>query len=320
MSQVFEILTGTVGGGNVTFTSSQIPQFGSLHIFNIVAGVSTELTGFTFSETTITLAVAPTTGDIFAAYNVKPNEETALDLLADALIEISVATIEDRENINIADLNLALRHFNRMLASANVDRTSIFTIRKDEVTLIANQESFTIGVDPAGILVADLNIARPSRIKNIIIQSSSIPSAVRMPALIEMDHDSFMRRASMTTYGIPIRYYYDGAYPFGRIYFDPGPAAAYVAEIWSWQQAAKVANIYDPISVPPEYYDYWLYQLAVRLCAPFGKSVSPALSEMERRAVQKVTGNNCKAPLLECEAAMLNGGGVPYDWNSGEVR
>ena len=104
MSEIYEALTGTIDGVNVIFTTSQTPEFGTLHVFDDMV----EVTVSSYTGTTITLALPPAAGSqLFAVYRVKPYEETALDLIVDALAEIGVASIEDKERIDIADLNLA---------------------------------------------------------------------------------------------------------------------------------------------------------------------------------------------------------------------
>jgi hypothetical protein len=313
MSQVYEILTGTVDGVNVTFTSTQIPEWGSLHVFD--DGVEVTVTSFT--ETTITLAVAPATGSIvFAVYTVKPTEETALDLISDALREIGILG-SDTQDAEPGDAQLALRYLNRMIAAHNVIPGSIFTSRKDTYSLVANQQSFTIGVDPAGVLVPDFQGARPSSIKNIVLQFQTTPTVVRDAPMIEITDQEWASKRLTQVYAIPKHFYYEKSYPLGRIWFYPAPSAAYTVEVWSDQDAVRIANLYDPISYPPEYGEFWLYQLALRLCTPFGKAVPQLVMELAHQAMTRVTATNIKAPFLGTDPALTQGGDSGYNYLTG---
>jgi len=312
MSMVYEILTGDVDDANTEFTSSQIPERGSLHVFD--DGV--EVTVSSCTSTTITLAAAPATGSIvFAVYNVKPDELTAFDLIRDALMEIGVASREDEPDIK--DLELGLRYLNRLVESNNICKSAMYTPRNDSYTLTANQAAYTIGVDPAGVLEADFDDVRPTSIRNIVLQLQSSPTVVRDRPMEELDHDQWARKQVREVYAIPKQYHLDEAYPLSTITFFPGPSSAYTVEIESWQQGARIANLYDAISYPPGYHDFWMYQLAVRLCGPFHAPITQNLIMMERRAIDKIVGVNSRAPLLDSDPALGRQESAGFNWRTG---
>lgn len=315
MAEVYEQLTGTVDGVNVTFTSSQIPEFGTLRVFDDMV----EVTVSSYTETTITLLTAPAVGSqVFAVYRVKPAEATALDLISDALREIGVLGAE--EDANIGDAQLAMRYLNRLIASNNICASSIYTSLMQTFALVANQASYTIGVDPAGVLVPDFAATRPTDIQNIVLQLQAGPPIIRDEPMVSLSDAEWASKQVTEIYAIPKQYHYDKSYPLGEIFFYPAPSSAYTIELWSWQQGGRVAELYDPISYPPGYDDFWLYQLALRLCGPFGRPVPQHLPEMERRAIDRIIASNVVPPRIGTDPALIHGGGGGrFNWASGYV-
>lgn len=315
MAQVHEILAGDVDGVNVEFQSSRIPEWGSLHVF--VNGIEVAVESFT--ETTITLAAAPEAGIVFAVYHVKPNVPTALDLITDALMEIGVQGSDSPEP-DIGDAQLALRYLNRLLESSNLLPGSIFTVRQDDFVLTPLKQDYTIGVDPAGIVVADFQAVRPTRIESIVLQMSSVGTIVRDEPMTPITDADWARKRITQVYAIPKEYHFEPSWPLATIQFYPAPSAAYTIEMRSWQQAARIDSLHDPVLFPPGYADYWLYQLAIRLCSPFSRPVSQQLVEMERRAIAAVQATNIHAPMVEADPALTGGSrGGAFNWMSGSV-
>lgn len=95
----------------------------------------------------------------------------------------------------------------RLLDSSNLQRPQIFSERIDLLTLVANQQSYTIGIDPTGSNVAGFPVPRPTKIDraNLLLTST-----VRLP----IDILTFKQWAA-------IRYQQVAAPPKG-LYFDNG--------------------------------------------------------------------------------------------------
>jgi hypothetical protein len=312
MAQVCEILQGDVDGINVEYESSRIPEWGSLRVF--VNGVEAVIESF--SETTITLAAAPEGGTVFAVYHVKTHEPTALDLISDALMEIGVQGSDD-QTPDICDAQLALRYLNRLIETSNITPGSIYTIRKDIFTLTPQKQDYTIGVDPAGIIVPDFQAPRPNRIESIVLQLQSVPGIVRDAPMVSLTDAEWANQRITAVYAIPKEYHYEPSHPLGAISFFPAPSSAYVIEMRTWHQVEQIRDLHEPLLLPPGYGDFWLYQLAIRLCGPFGRPISQQLMEMERRSVAVVTAMNVHPPRLGSDPAIAGRG--CFNWMTGSV-
>lgn len=311
MSMVYEILTGDVDGLNVAFTSSQIPEWGTLHVF--VDGV--EVTVSSFTETTITLAAAPVSGIVFAVYNVKPDEPTAADLIAAALGEIGVKSREDEANIK--DLNIGLFYLNLLLEDSNITPGMIYTVHHNEYTLTANKQEYTIGVDPAGILVADFQAQRPTKIKQILLQLQSAPTVVYDQPMVSLEDEEWAQKRIRAIYAIPKQYHFHEEYPLASLDFWPAPSGPYVIEIWTWHQVSRVTDLADVLTFPPGYRSAYLYELALRLCTPFAREIPQSLLPNRELAMNRLAHQNYKAPTLETDPALVGGPAPGFNWRSG---
>ncbi len=315
MAKVCEILSGVCNGVNLAFVSSQVPEPDDLRVFD--DGV--EVTVSTVVSTTITLASAPAASSIvFAVYAARSAEYKAIDLIRASLSEIGAIRYEDFMSPD--DANIGLLHLNHLIQSSNLCQNAIFTARKDALTMTANQQSYTIGIDPDGVLTANFDIARPTKIKNIQLQLQSTTPVIYDDPMLEITDEQWARKKIPGIYTIPKQFYFEKSYPLGTLYFWPGPDSAYVIDLWTWQQGAAISDLYDAIAYPPGYFDFWMYQLAVRLCNPFEKQPSQLLIEMERRAIDRVSSANSVSPLVEPDPALVGDSRYGISWRTGELR
>lgn len=73
------------------------------------------------------------------------------------------------------------------------------------------------------------------------------------------------------------------------------------------------------IQIPPGYYEYWLYSLAIRLAAPFGRTPSATTIAAYDEAKEAVQSLNSVSPRTRADGDLPGGGGGLYNWLSGEV-
>ena len=313
--QIGENLTGTADGTNTVFSSSQVPAPGTLTVFvNMVAVAVASATG-----TTITLVVPPVAGSqVFAIYQVTPGERLASQLITDAMIECGI--VAPGEDVAMDDLQIGMTRLNNLIDSNKIWKSAIFAVRKDIVTLIPGKATYTIGLDPNGILVPDFALPRPTKIRNIVLELQTAPSILRQPPMTELTDDQWVQKALTDVYAIPLEFYNDKAYPLSTLYFYPGPGQAYPIELWTWQQGAKINDPSDEIGYPPGYADFFLYTLAMRLSSAFQRPISPALADQARRATDKIVSDNSKPPRMTPDPAVARGNYPSGNWMNGWVK
>jgi hypothetical protein len=220
-----------------------------------------------------------------------------------------------------AELVESLFVANSMLDAWSADRLAIFTSRYDLLTLVASQQSYTIGIDPAGIVTAQYSIPRPVRITDANLLLSS---TVRRP-IVPIGQTKWAAIRYQTIYAPPRKVYLDGNYASGiaSLFFYPIPDQAYQWEQYSWQALTAFGEPTDVVEFPPGYADAIRYNLAVRLAPEWGKTASPDLIELARKSMAVIASVNSKSVELRTggDAAMLNGdAGDLYDWLSGTLE
>lgn len=309
----------------------------------------------------------------------------ANDLITEALEEIVAITAGDP--LNATDAAKGLTGLNRLIDTGNIGRGNIYAERIDTWTLTIGKQTYTIGVDPAGVLVPDFAAARPVRLTraNLLLPSGGNTTRRKINVLTK---DEWASKKSQNIAGLPVDLYNDGADPLSKYYIYQIPDQAYVIETYSWQQLAgcgpiigtgtvttvastntvtwvsglqftaaqagagivingvtyvvatytnattlvlttnpgdqatavayTTGGIATLIIVPPGYWEYWMYSLAIRLAAPFGKVPSAATIAAWQQARENVFALNSKSPRMSCDGDLPSGGEGLYNWVAGE--
>ena len=244
---------------------------------------------------------------------------TAREMIRGALTEIGVLGPADTMEAEYA--NTGLYHLNLMLQSGNIASSQIFTTQFDEYQLTANKQSYTMGVDPAGVLTPDFVAPRPNKIKFANLFLSHVSGATLKRPLHIMTDEEWSDKRYLSVWTYPSEIYSDGGYPFTTLYFFPGPGAAYWFELWTWHKAARITDLDGELLYPDGYDDFWHYNLAKRLCGPYSKALTPDQKECLRDANERITAMNCTVqnPVKKVPRDYRGGRGV-FHWRSGDWR
>lgn len=181
---------------------------------------------------------------------------TALDLVTRALkvrrVLGSVGTASMQEGVD------GLTALNAMLKTWSANKLAVPCILQEQLTIAAGQPSRTIG--PGG----QLNTTRPTRVANSFIRIDTVDWPVEHISVEEYDSipDKF-------TQDIPRVMGYRRSSPLGILYFYPAPADAYALFLNSWQPLQSFSGLSTVYSMPPEYEEGIVYNLARRM-ASFG--------------------------------------------------
>jgi hypothetical protein len=237
---------------------------------------------------------------------------SAGDFFKYALMEIRVLGVGQGIKDEIAEI--CMEFFNRLIGNNNIIKSSIWTIRQDLFTLTAGKQDYTWGVDPDGESVADIALARPTFIENIVLRYDSGNVFSPMTKLNQLQWASIPIK---TTSSYPNSFYNDGAYPLTNIHFYPNPSAAYVVELWTGQKGAAITSLADKISYPDGYTSYLHYNLAKALCGPFAKAFNADQNLNWQLANSRIAAINSKPPDL-IQDSICNPRGRRYDWRTGQ--
>lgn len=234
--------------------------------------------------------------------------DTAREYITDALLKINAVTLnDDSDDADPALYAACLREWNRMISASNTNRDSIFTIRLDPYAFVANKKTYTIGVDPMGLVTADLSGPRPQRIESANVFLSQNP-IVRRPMRILTDSD-WAGIVYQDVAAYPEALYNDGGNPLSTLYFYPIPAGAYGFELYTWQANAQLADLFAPVIFPPGYENYWIYQMALNFCPIVQRQPSALIVQMAKIYVDQMQSMNVAQIQAHCDPSIgLTGG------------
>src|SRR5215831_11068600 len=141
-----------------------------------------------------------------------------------------------------------LEELNRLIGSLNCDRLFIFSIARYEYAL-SGAKIFTIGQDPQGQILADLDGPRPLQIDraNIIYSTPEIRRPLAL--LTDLQWSQIVVQDIANT--IPYALYDDYAYPLSTLYLYPQPVPGYILELYQWQVVATFLTPDDVVLLPP---------------------------------------------------------------------
>ncbi len=230
------------------------------------------------------------------------------DIVTDALIEIGAAG--PGESIEASWAQIALQRFQNQIDAWAADRLTLSLQLRTVFTLTSGTSTVTLG--PSG---ADVTMGRPVWINtlNYIIPGSSPAIEVLMAP---MDDDSY---AGQTIKGLPsalpTQYFYqtniDDA--LGSLFIWPQVTQNVQIVIYSPQAVAVPASLDTVVEGPPGYREAFMYELALRLCTPFGRQVPPLLPQLAQQAMATMKRPNVDLGLLGVDAALRPAGGNTYN-------
>ena len=218
----------------------------------------------------------------------------------------------------LADALLAL---NGLIDYLNANEGAIFTIQPLLFTLSPSKISYTIGIDPAGIQVADFAATRPTRIEQAKLVLTSSPTWVYLPLHLATDAEWAAITVRQVPVTIPKVMYCDYNWPIANLFFFGYPTQANKLELWVWQNLPTFATVTSPYTAPPAYTAALTYLLASRLQDMFVSQLqvpyNPNLELEGRRLLGRIKSVNQQNPRVGSadwgqQGARTGGGGFNY--------
>lgn len=217
---------------------------------------------------------------------------TARDLINASLRLIGA--IAPGETVSADEAFDGLSTLNRLIDSWSTEKLLIYQITKEDFTLVAGTQSYTIGSG------GDFDTVRPIEIREALIRSGS--------SEYKLDILSLDRWASIIQKGIsseiPIAIYLDGAYPLNNLSVYPKPSAEVTLVLYSLKQISSISSLDSTLSLPPGYERALIYNFAKEVSPEYGMQVNQLVFETANESKANIKRANHRPSYLSADSAL----------------
>jgi hypothetical protein len=212
---------------------------------------------------------------------------TALDIIKRSMRLLGVYSIGEQPSADeCAD---SLRALNAMLDSMANENLFIYAKTLDQITLSANNASYTVG--PSGSTIT----ARPIEVSG----SSYIDyQGVSYPLMVATLTDFNQIPVKTLIAGIPNEMYVLPNMPNITIQLWPVPSATMTLNLWSNKLLQSFSSLTDVVNLPPGYERMLGYCLAEEMAPEFEVQVSPDVAKKAMQARKVIKRTNTEVPRL----------------------
>lgn len=226
---------------------------------------------------------------------------SAQSLITDALEEIGAFGVGQTLSATYADRGL--RRLNAMMSAWKIQSLTVPVMVREVFDTVANQTSYTIGPG------ANFNTIRPESIlaAAVLLTASSPPVEVPVGIMTDQAYASLAIKGQTSSQWTAI--WYQPTFVtsgWGKIYLWPIPTVSTNdLVLYFLQPLTEFADLTTQYQIPDGYYEAILYNLALRLCNPFGTPVPQDLPELARAAMKNIKRQNVKQSDMRNEFAMI---------------
>lgn len=224
---------------------------------------------------------------------------TVQAIIEDALTEIGAIGVGN--SASASDLALGLLRFQNQLDAWQAERLALSLQALTSVTWPSGTSTRTVG--PSG----NIAIARPTWINalNYVVPSSSPDVEVYMAPMSEDQYAALTIKGLQS--GLPQQFFYqvnlDDA--LGTLFIWPQPNQNVTLKLYVAKGISVPAALSDTLYGPAGYQEAYMYQLALRLCTPFGRPVPELLPSLAQTAWTRMQKQNVDPGLLACDPALI---------------
>lgn len=193
---------------------------------------------------------------------------------------------------------------NAMIGQWAAKRWLVYHLVDSTVSPCTGAISYTVG--PNG----DFDLAaRPTDIESAYVSMyHGTPQQIDTPLELVKAREDYNRVALKALATFPSILYYDNDYPLGRAYAWPIPTSLYSITITVKMPLVSFAAVSDDVTLPPEYQEALIYNLAARLRALYQLPVDPAVIALAKAALGTVRAANTQIERLQIPNAIGRGG------------
>lgn len=228
---------------------------------------------------------------------------TGTEVITAAFQELGIIVSGGTPNTN--DLTWGLGKLNRMLKSWSTDGINLHYRIEESFSLVSGTPSYTIGSG------ATFDTERPLAIERAFIRISGHDYPLGIRPISE-----YWSLSEKSTQDRPVKLYYDPTYSLGTIYFYYTPDSAYALHLISQKPLLTYVSAATEISLPGEYEDMLVLNLALRLASRYGKAISRELRLDAQNALGNVRALNLGSQMKGIELGIPGRRQGTYDINS----
>lgn len=220
---------------------------------------------------------------------------TVADLIRGAFRVLGVlAASESPKASEQAD---GLESLNDMLDSWASERLTLFATLRSTHTLTPSLSPHTIGT------AGTFNTTRPIRID----RASIVSGGSETPISILSDAE-WQETQGKDSVGTPSMLWYETAYPLGKIWLNPVPAAAATLALYTWQQLGRFASVATTFDLPPGYGRAIRFNLAKELAPEYSVAMSAEAMDIANESKSMLKRANQQTSHMGSDPAVLGGG------------
>lgn len=233
----------------------------------------------------------------------------------DALLEIGV--LDPYETMDAMQASIVLLRFQNQLDAWKADRLTLNVQTRTTFTMASGSSSVTIGA-----ATSDVTLDMPMWIDAISYINPGASPDQEVP-IGQMDQATY---AALTIKEMP------SGLPLQSFYQTSTTVAKGTLFLWPQVDQNVDIVIYTPTGIgvpvgltstvygPPGYAEAFMYQLALRLCAPFGVAVPPTLPQMAARALRNMQRPNERPAQVSVDPAVTSTWGGGYNVYSDQTN
>jgi hypothetical protein len=226
---------------------------------------------------------------------------TVRDLIKSSLRLIgAVATGETPSSVEQSD---ALAALNDMLDTWSTEKLMVYAIVREEFSLVAGTQSYTIGTS------GTFNTSRPVVIEDATIEDqSSSPTVERPVQVLNVDEWSAISTKDLSS-EIPTKIYIEDGFPLSTIYLWPKPSTTNKLVLYSRKPLTSFSTVGDTVSLPPGWSEALRFNLAVRLAMEYGKAPNELILAGATETKENIKRLNMKPSYLGMDSFLVKSGG-----------
>jgi hypothetical protein len=219
---------------------------------------------------------------------------TAIDLISESYRIAGV--LGNDETPDSWQAQQGLTCLNDMLDIYSIDRSMIYTIKKNSFPLVSGTASYTIGDG------GDFDIDRPPTIDFAFVRLNSVDFPLKQ--INNQDYDSLAVKSSNN---FPMYYYYDAGFPLGTIFIYGVPNQPMDIFLDTWSPLTKFDSITDTLGFPAGYAVMMKYNLAKFLAGRNGLQLLPSDEQLAIDTMALVKDRNLPDYVMKTEVGYLSG-------------
>ena len=241
---------------------------------------------------------------------------TVRDIGTDALIEIGV--LEPGDTMSAQQGATVLLRFQNQIDAWAADRLTLSLQLRTTFTLTSGTSSVTLGPSTATVAFA----SRPMWLNTVNYLIPGASPAVEVP-IGQLDEDAYAALSiKALSSALPIQSFYQTNLTDlnGTLFFWPTVSQNVDIVLYTPQAIGVPASLNTDVVGPAGYQEAFMYDLAWRLCTPFGVAPPPLLPSMRERAMQTMKRPNVAPGVLGVDPALTGNLSAGYDVLSDQMR